>query len=514
MDTISNSIESTEHGPVGTAELSGVTPELHALLTGYSDALDSVNNAPMVSWVKPGKPWLPHWLAFPAPRYLVLALFVRYLYRCADALKSGVMRRGVVSDNADEQHGDLEMLDHFEESLPPRLRLALIVPVGLMAVLSVAYLLAWLCHAGYRNLLGDLIAAAISVNRSAAIAAFQNAYRLAALQHPQEAYFFAGAAMIVAWSAVVAIVPMLPAFSIARGEQARLAGAEARAFTAVGGRTVHQIELDLIARLLLIPAVALLGLAAVTQTVTQFLTSKSVNTGNAVIGTISVVLTFLAVIELGACYRERRNGAACCRSFATKVSFAMVAVLSTGLLFGLPIWERKSNREYNVWDRQVATDPPQPNDSDNARGWLTNQLSFVVTKIEQNVQCVEPHGLLISPAQYLRFDLEVWSDVDQFANPITAQALALPHWSIRDGMGNFTGSLYMHAKCGRGTEAISEPIVPGAHTVTDVVVSAPENASILRLDVPSYRGVWCWKIPPVSDDDNSLCERLLPPSAT
>jgi hypothetical protein len=498
MSTISIPIKSPEHALADAAEWSGVTPELRTQLTGYADALDRVTNAPMVSWVKPGKPWLPHWLAFPAPRYFVSAIFTRYLYRCVDALKSGVMRRDVVSGAAGEHNGDLEMLERFEESLPRRLRLALVLPVGLMAILSVAYLLAWLCHAGYRNLLGDLMAAAISVNRTAAIAAFQNAYRLAALQHPQEAYFFAGAAMIVAWSAVVAIVPLLPAFFIVRRQEARMANAEARAFAAVGARTVHQVELDLIVRLLLIPAVALLGVAAVTQAVTQFLTTGSVNSENVAIGAISVVLTVLAVIELGACYRERRNGIAHCRSFATKVSFAMVAVLSTGLFFGLPTWERKSNLENIVWDRQVATDPPKPDDSDHARGWLTNQLSFVVTRIQQNVQCFEPHGLLVSHPQYLLFDLEVWSDVEQFANPITAHALALPHWSIQDGSGNSTGSLYMHAKCGRGTEAISEPIVPGAHTITGVVVSAPERASVLQLDIPSYRGVWRWPIPPAA----------------
>ncbi len=39
------------------------------------------------------------WL-FQLLRYVASALFVRYLYRCVDALKSGVMRRDVVSDNA------------------------------------------------------------------------------------------------------------------------------------------------------------------------------------------------------------------------------------------------------------------------------------------------------------------------------------------------------------------------------------------------------------------------------
>jgi hypothetical protein len=476
---------------VDIADADGATPELRALLTGYTDALESLHNAPMVSWVKPETPWLPHWLAFPALRFFSFALFVRYLYRCVDALKRGVMRRDVVSGDADDGDGDLEVLDRFKQSLPARLRMALILPVGLMAVLSIGYGLAWWCHAGYRNLLGDLMAAAISVNRTAALAAFQNADRLAAVQHPYEAYFFAGAAMIVAWSSIVAILPLLPAFYVSRSKQAELADAEAKAFVAVGARAVYEIELDLIVRLLVILATTLLGIAAVTQAVTQ-----SVTIYNALIGTVSVVLTFLAVIELRACYRERRKGIAGCRSFATKVSFAMVAVLSTGLFFGLPSWERKSNVENIVWDRQVAKNPPAPNDGDRTLGWLTNQLSFVVTRIQQNQQCEEPHGLLIEPAQYLRFVLEVWSDVEQFANPSTARALALPHWSIRDGNGNSTGSLYMHAKCGRGTQAISEPIVPGAHTITDVVVSAPKDASCLQLEVPTYRGVWHWAIPP------------------
>lgn len=479
-----------------TAALFGSTFELHALLSGYTDALDELSNAPTVLWLTPEKPRLLRGVAFPAPRRLVTSLFVRHLYRCADALKSGAMRRGVVSIAADEPKGDLKLLEQFEESLPPRLRLALVVPVGLMIVLSVAYLLAWLCDAGYRNLFGDLMAAAMSVNRTAAIAAVQSAYRLAQLQHPLEAYFFAGAAMIVAWSAVAVIVPLLPAFYVVRRQRARLADLEAKAFAALGARTVHEIELDLIVRLLLIPAVALLGVAAVTQAATQFLATDSVNRASVAIGVMSVALTILATIELGSCYRERRTGSGRCRSFATKVSFVLVAVLSTGLFASLPIWERNHNRENIVWPRRVAQSSDH---GDDARGWLTNQLSFLVTKIEQNAQCVEPHGLLIDSPQYLRFDLEVWSDVDQFANPATAHALALPHWSVRDRTGKATGSLYLHTKCGRGTEAVAEPVVPGAHTSTSVVVSAPRDAAILQLDIPSYRGIWQWPIPPAAD---------------
>ena len=496
MNTISGTIKApTRRSPDpadDTAALFGSAFELHALLSGYTDALDEVNNSPAVLWLTLENPRLLRQLAFPAPRRLVTSLFVRYLYRCADALKSGAMRRGVVSITTDDPKGNLEMLEHFEESLPPRLRLALVVPVGLMIVLSVAYLLAWLCDTGYRNLFGDLMAAAITVNRTAAIEAVQSAYRLAQLQHPLEAYFFAGAAMIVAWSAVVAMVPLLPAFYIVRRRRARLAELEGKAFAALGARPVHELELDLIVRLLLIPAVALLGVAAVTQAVTQFLASNSVNIASVAIGLISVALTILASMELSSCYRERRTGTARCRSFATKVSFALVAVLSTGLFASLPIWERNHNRENILWPRRIAQSSDH---GDDARGWLTNQLSFLVTKIEQNAPCVEPHGLLIDYPQYLRFDLEVWSDVDQFANPATAHALALPHWSVRDSNGKATGSLYMHAKCGRGTEAVAEPVVPGAHTSTSVVVSAPKDAAVLHLDIPSYRGVWQWPIP-------------------
>jgi hypothetical protein len=482
-----------------TVDLVGVTPELRALLTRYTEELDNINKAPVFTGIKSNCPWVPRALASPALRYFTSALFVRYLYRSADALKSGVMGR-IVSGTADEHSGDLKMLDKFEESLPSRLRLAFVLPMVSMVVLSVAYLLAWLCNAGYRNLFGDLATAAITVNRTAAIAAFSDAYRLATCQHPLEAYFFAGAALIVALSAIVAIVPLLPAFYFVRRARGKLAEAEARAFDAVDARPAHDIELDLFLRLLLIPTVALLAVAALTQAATQPSATKPAIAASVAIGVISAALTVLAGIELGARYRERHNRTPGCRSLATKVSFAMVAALSAGLFVALPVWERYHNREFIVWPRQVATKTPvaKPGkEDDGARGWLTDQLSFLVTKIEQNAPCSEPHSRLIEDAQYLRFDLEVWSNVDEFANTVTAHALALPHWSVRDSQGKSTGNLYMHAKCGHGTDAIAEPIVPGSHTSTAVVVSAPKGAACLQLDVPSYHGVWTWPILPL-----------------
>src|SRR5581483_2183427 len=118
----------------------------------------------------------------------------------------------------------------------------------------------------------------------------------------------------------------------------------------------------------------------------------------------SVVLTILAVIELEICNREHRRGAAYRRGAATKISFAMVAVLATSLFFSLPAWERKSNRENSVWPRKVSKQVPRFDDKDEGRGWLTNQLSFMVTDISPNAHCLEPHGVLIeNPQQYLQF---------------------------------------------------------------------------------------------------------------
>jgi hypothetical protein len=490
--------------PADNTDLAGITPQLRALLTAYSDTLATIKGGPVLTWINSGNGWVPPQIKSPALRYCVSALFVPYLYRSAEALKSGVTRRAL-SGAADGHSGDLAVLENFEKSLPPRLRSALIFPVVMMVVLSVAYVLASLCEASYRNLFGDLATAAITVNRAAALAAFDNAERLADVyQQPAKAGYFAGAAMIVTWSAVVAILPLLPAFYLVRRNLAALSEVETAAFDAVGARAAHEIELDLLVRLLLIPAVALLAMAALTQAATQRPATNLAIAVSVAIAVMSTALVVLAGMQLTSCYREGRNNGTRCRSFATKVSFALVTALSLTLFFALPVWERYHNREFNTWPREVATTPlpppPKPaGEDDGRRGWLTNQVSFLVTKIKPNfADCTEPHGSLFNNAQYLEFDLEVWSDVDEFSNAATAHALTLPHWSIQDSKGASTGSLYMHTKCSRGKEAISEPIAAGSHTFTSVVVSAPTDAACLRLDVPSYRGVWKWPIPPVT----------------
>ena len=89
--TISNSqVTAAPRGrehEVDTADLVGVTPELRALLTRYTEELDSINKAPVFTGIKSEKPWLPPRLASPVLRNFTSALFVRYLYRSADALK-------------------------------------------------------------------------------------------------------------------------------------------------------------------------------------------------------------------------------------------------------------------------------------------------------------------------------------------------------------------------------------------------------------------------------------------
>lgn len=201
-------------------------------------------------------------VASPGTTRPVRTLLVRHLSRCIGALKCGVARRAALGDDAAGPKRDLEMLEEFEQSLPPKLRLALIWPLGLLAVLLVAFSLASSFRAGYRQLLGDLTTAAVNLNRTAAIAAFESAHRHAIVSGISEEYFYAGAAMIVAWSAILVIVPLLPAFAVNRQLLAPLAGPEACGFPALDARPVHDVQLDLIAYLLLLPAVAVFGTEA------------------------------------------------------------------------------------------------------------------------------------------------------------------------------------------------------------------------------------------------------------
>lgn len=460
-------------------EVSGGTEQLRALLVGCAGALETINDAPAILWTKLEGPRLLRWLRVPAPRGLVRTLLVRHLSRCVSALKCGVAGRVALGDDAAGPKRDLEMLERFEQSLPTRLRLAVIWPLGLLGVLLVAFGLANFSGLGFRKLLGDLTTAAVNLNRTAAIAAFQSAHRYALVNHMPQAKFFAEAAMIVAWSAALVIAPLLPAFAAKRQLLAPLAGLEARGFAALGARTVHDVQLDLIAYLLLLPAVALLGIFAI---LVDFGT-PTVNAYSRAFGAFLIALTILAGVGLLARYAERRAGAQRRHGRITRLSLRLVSVLSLGFLVAVMGFGHEKFGP-DVYPKQVRQ-----------HAWF-EEVNFMVTAIMPNAACHDPYRPLRPGEQFLRFDLEVWSTVDQFVDPAIASGLSLRHWSVESNQGDLEKDLYMYTKCGDGTEAISQPIIPGTHTKTVVVINAPKSAMFLQLERPTYYGVWVWSIPP------------------
>jgi hypothetical protein len=103
----------------------------------------------------------------------------------------------------------------------------------------------------YKKLLADLTTAALTIDRKAALAAFEKDRGGLPL--------YLAAAAIIVWSVTLVIVPLLPAFSVKRRLLRPLAGLEARGFAALGCRRVQDLELDLVAQLLLIAQVAYIG---------------------------------------------------------------------------------------------------------------------------------------------------------------------------------------------------------------------------------------------------------------
>jgi hypothetical protein len=66
---------------------------------------------------------------------------------------------------------------------------------------------------------------------------------------------------------------------------------------------------------------------------------------------------------------------------------------------------------------------------------------------------------------------------------------------LKGSDGVLEKDLYMYTKCSDDTEAISQPVVPAAHTKTVVVINAPKPAAFLQLDTP-FDEVWRWRVPP------------------
>jgi len=462
-----------------SAQVSGSTDELRGLLAGYTGVLETIDDAPTMLWHKIERPRLMRWVRVPAPRALVRALVVRHVSRCITTIKRSVASRAALADDAPGPQRDLKMLEHFEQSLPTGLRLALVWPLALLATLLVAYILAnYVMRFKGSKLLGDLTAAAVDLNRRAAIDAFKDTpFRLSA---------YILAAMIIAWSVTLVIVPLLPAFAAKRRLLIQLAELEEHGFAALGARRVYDLELDLAARLTLVAPVALIG--------TGFIFA-----GLGWLGVIQIAVAVLACVELRSLYGARRGGTtrghghlSRLRQLAAwvvsigrpRLSLLLACLLSIGWFIAGTIIDRES-------------EPPVLEKIGEKVGGR-ELITFTVTAIQQNAACADPYRPLKPGQQFLRFDLDVSSTVDRFRNPEAANALMLRHWGVEGTDGALEKDIYMYTKCGDGTEAITQPIVPGTHTKTVVVINAPKRAAFLQLKLPEYGVAWRWPIPPAS----------------
>jgi hypothetical protein len=252
MHTTSSAMFREEHGASDGAD------ELRALLAGYVRVLDRVDGAQAVMWARAERPRVLRWIRIPAPRVLVRALLVRHVSRQAEALRRRCCARTALATGGSASQEDVAMLEYFERSLPAALRLRIFAPLALLGTLLAAYILAnFVVQASSAKLLGDLTTAALDLDRTAAIEAFDRS--------DLEAGYFFGAAVLIAWSVVLIVLPVLPAFAVRRrllAEQTDLVPLERGVFASLGTRRVHDLELDLAAQLLLVAAMGVLAVGA------------------------------------------------------------------------------------------------------------------------------------------------------------------------------------------------------------------------------------------------------------
>jgi hypothetical protein len=214
------------------AEVSSGTEELRTLLVGYASVLETIDDAPPALWASLERPRILRWLRFPAPRALVSTLVVRHVSRCISALKRGGARRAALADDAPGPLRDLKMLEQFEQSLPTGVRMAVITPLALLGILFGAFILAKVVinsNYPYSKLLADLTTAAFTLDRGAALVAFE--------KDGVDAVAYVGMTAIIVWSVTLVIVPLLPAFSVKRRLLRPLAGLEARGLAPLGSPT-------------------------------------------------------------------------------------------------------------------------------------------------------------------------------------------------------------------------------------------------------------------------------------
>ena len=281
------------------------------MLIGYASVLDTIDEAPPVMWTRSQNQAAPGWMRFPAPRALVRTLLVRHISRCISALKRRGARRAALADDAPGPLRDLSMLEQFEQSMPTSLRMAVIAPLMLAGLLLVAYIISNALPTPYTKLLADLTRAALTVDRAAAIQAFE--------KDRVGAQLYAGMAIVIAWSTTLLTVQLLPAFSVKRRLLRPLAELEARGFATLGCGRVQELELDLLARILLFTPVAVVGLAWLGCSVWAMWTPPSErvwdfdggvknNIGGALTGALIVSSAVLGGIELRRRYAARRTG--------------------------------------------------------------------------------------------------------------------------------------------------------------------------------------------------------------
>lgn len=298
--------------------------DLRTLLLAYSHVLDAADPLPLFLWARLERPRLLRWLPVPAAGALVRALVVRHVRRRITVLKRVATRRVALAQGGPGPSGDLKMLEHFEQSLPSDLRARIVVPLALLGVLFVAYVLAnFGISTPAGSLLADLTTATFELDRGAAVDAFRT-------NDLGAGPYFATIA-IIAWSVTLVILPLLPAFSAARRLLAEASTAEARAFAAVGTRSVHDVQVDLIAEASLILPVAVLGIALPLADYAAPAEQRDL-IGSWIVGTLAMLLAVIAAADVWRRYSRRRAGIAYTHGRLMRATLLVTCTLSLLML--------------------------------------------------------------------------------------------------------------------------------------------------------------------------------------
>jgi hypothetical protein len=220
------------------------------------------------------------------------------------------------------------MLEQFEQSLPTGVRMAVITPLALLGISFGALILAKVVISPGSKLLADLTTAAFTLDRGAALVAFE--------KDRVNPVAWLGMTLIIVWSVTLLIVPLLPAFSVKRRLLRPLAGLEARGFAALGSQRVQDLELDLVAQLLLITPVAvfvagLLGFGAFGYP--SDVGGGAQNLPTTLMAAVIVCLAALAGVEVRGRYAERRTDATRRHARITRIALWLVYGLAVIIFY-------------------------------------------------------------------------------------------------------------------------------------------------------------------------------------